>query len=136
MLQRRKTSNMHGKRVDCSQLTPSLIDPQVVLDRLGLKLSEPESRPTTPPAMISDDIPVTPKAAEQVNRIIQQIKAGDHNPMLLDKIGKACTTALASNTLLRVINDDLLKAQQRKEDRDKRGQAQCGDTLLLNKATV
>ncbi len=114
----------------------SLIDPQVVLDRLGLKIPEPKSRPTTPPVTVSDDVPVTPTTAEQVNRIIQQIKAGDHNPMLLDKIGKACITALASNTLLRVTNDDLLKAQQRKEDRDKRGQAQCGDALLLNKATV
>ncbi len=112
------------------------IDPQVVLDRLGLKLPEPESRPTTPPVIESDNVPVTPTTAEQVGRIIQQIKAGDHNPILFDKIGKACNIALASNTLLRVTNDDLRKAQQRKEDRDNRGQAQCGDAQLMNLETV
>ncbi len=108
------------------------IDPQVVLDRVSLKLPEPESRPTTPPVMESDDVPVTPTTAEQVDRMIQQIKAGDHNPTLLDKIGKACNTALTSNTLLRVTNNDLRKAQKRKEDRDNRGQAQYGDALLMN----
>ncbi len=114
------------------------IDPQVVFDRLSFKLPGPESRPTTPPAMVSDDtVPVTPTTAEQVNRMIQQIKAGDHNgPILLDKIGKACNTALASNTLLRATNDSLLKAQQIKADRDKRKQAHYGDALLMNNAIV
>ena len=41
-----------------------LIDPQVVLDRLGLKLLEPESRLITPPVIESDNVSVTSTTAE------------------------------------------------------------------------
>ena len=86
-----------------------LIDPQVVLDRLGLKLPEPEFRLIISPVIESDNVPVILTIAEQVGRIIQQIKAGDHNPILFDKIGKVCNIALVSNILLRLTNDDLRK---------------------------
>lgn len=62
---------------------------------------------------------------EQVNQIIHQIKIENYNSILFDKINKVYIIALASNILLRIINNNLFKTQQIKVDRNKRKQMYC-----------
>ncbi len=118
------------------------INPQVVFDKLRLQIPEP--RPNTPPpdmtvtASNGDSISVafTPANMQQVNQLVQQIKAGNPDPTLPEKLGKACNAALANNILLKSTNNDLVKIDERKKQRADRGQAHLGQAHLLNKETV
>ena len=118
------------------------INPQVVFDKLRLQI--PESRPSTPPpdmtvtASNGDSISVafTPANMQQVNQLVQQIKAGNPDPTLSEKLGKACNSALENNILLKSTNNDLIKIDERKKKRADRGQAHLGEGYLLNKKTV
>ena len=113
------------------------IEPQIVLDKLGLEVPSPD--PESPPEVtvtssIGDTVTVsfTPRNARQVNEIVQQIKAGNPDPTLAEKLGKACNTALAASTLLKSTNDDLVKADERKKDKTKRGQGHWGEARIMN----
>lgn len=107
------------------------IQPQIVLDKWGLKA--PEKRPVTPPATTplamtvtasnGDSISMpftTPANVKEVNQLVQQIVAGNHDPVLPEKLGKACSSALANNTMLRITNIDLISADQRKKEKTAR----------------
>lgn len=81
------------------------IQPQIVLNKLGMQAPEPEQ--FNPPEVTVTSsagqaltVPFTPRNTKQVNKIVQQIKAGNPDPTLPEKLGKACNTALAATTLL------------------------------------
>lgn len=81
-------------------------------------------------------IPQTPANVKQVNDLVREIKAGNFDPTLPDKLGKACSSALAHNNMLRINNEDLIKADQRKKDKASRGQAHYGEAQVMNLETV
>ena len=62
----------------------------------------------------------TSRNVKQVNQLVQRIKAEDQDPELSKKLGKAYSSALAFSILLQKTNNQLLKAEQRKEDKVKR----------------
>ena len=100
-----------------------LIQPKVVFDRLRLKASESQliksdSESEKPPDVTitasNDDfisIPFTPRNVKHVNQLVQQIKAGNYDSALPEKLGKAYSSAIAISTLLTIINDDLIQAE-------------------------
>lgn len=118
------------------------IQPQLILDKLGLKA--PETRPTTPPTMTvtasnGDSISMpftTPANVKEVNQLVQQIKAGNHDPALPEKLGKACSSALANNTMLRITSNDLISVDQRKQNKAARGQGHWSDARIMNLEVV
>lgn len=57
---------------------------------------------------------------KQVNQLIKQIKEGNRDPELPEKLEKACNLALTSSLLFQSINDDLVKAQERSKNKSKR----------------
>ena len=63
----------------------------------------------------------TPRNVKHVNQLVQQIKAGNYDLALPEKLGKACSSAMTTSTLLTIINNDLIQAEQRKKDKAKRG---------------
>lgn len=102
------------------------VQPTIVFDKLGLQIPQSKSPPEVEVAASNGDsisIPFTPKNVKHVNLLVQQIQAGNHDPALPEKLGKACNSALATSILLRITNDDLRKVEQRKKDKAKRGQA-------------
>ena len=113
------------------------IEPQIVLDKLGFKTRELETS-IVPIVSCGDSVavPPTPVNVKQVDAIVQEIKAGNLNPSLSEKLGKACSSALANNHMLRVTNDDLIKADQRKKDKAARGQAYWGEAQVMNLEVV
>ncbi|CAF9939741.1 hypothetical protein IMSHALPRED_003649 [Imshaugia aleurites] len=123
----------------------SVIQPQVVLDNLRLKVPEPseaeaqtQSFTMTVTASNGDSIviPQTPANVKQVNDLVREIVAGNLDPTLPEKLGKACTSALAHNNMLRITNEDLIKADQRKKDKAARGQRHYGEARVMNLEVV
>ena len=117
------------------------IQPKVVLDRLGLK--EPESELITPSSITitasnadSVWIPFTPTTTKQVDQLVGQIKAGNHDPALPEKLAKACNSALASSILLKNTNNDLIKAQQRTKNKAKRTKGHWTEARVLNQDVI
>ena len=81
------------------------IKSQIVLDRVGLKIPEPPK--SSPPDMTvtasngdSISMTFTPRNVKQVDQLVQRIKAEDQDLELPEKLGKACSSALASSILL------------------------------------
>lgn len=129
------------------------IQPQVVFDKWGLKAPEPRpgtppitafNGPDTPPAMTvtasnGDSISMsftTPANVKEVNQLVQQIVAGNHDPVLPEKLGKACSSALANNTMLRITNTDLINVDQRKQDKIARKGTHWGEVRIMNLEVV
>ena len=114
------------------------IKPQLILDKLGLQVPQTDSELSVPIASNGDSIsiPMTPANTKQVDQLVAQIKAGNHDPALPEKLGKACNLALANGILLNHTNNDLIKADERKKDKAKRGQANWGEARIMNMDVV
>ena len=109
-------------------------NPAIVLQKLP---SPPH--PSTPPKMTvtsSNDVSVsvafTPANADQVNTLMEQLTDNDSNQLILDKLGKACKSALASSHLLRITNEELLVAARRKHERANRAKGHYGTARIMN----
>ena len=63
---------------------------------------------------------------------MQQIKIKNSNSTLSKKLGKACNTTLTINTLLQNINNDLIKANERKKNKAKREQKYYDEGQIMN----
>ena len=79
---------------------------------------------------------MTPANTKQVDQLITQIKAGNYDPALPKKLRKACNLALANGILLNHTNNDLIKANERKKNKAKRGQANWGKARIINMNVV
>ena len=101
----------------------------------------PEERPTTPPSAITitasngDSITMplaTPANVKEVNQLVEQIKAGNHDPMLSEKLGKAYSLVLTKNIMLRVTNNELINVDHRKKERVTRRGDHWGEARIMN----
>ena len=89
-----------------------------MFEKLGLKELELELRLITPLDIIaiasnSDSISIsfTPSNIDQVNYLVQQIKTGNPDLLLLEKLGKVYSAALVNSYLLRITNNNLITAE-------------------------
>ena len=119
-------------------------NPQIILDKLGLLAPGPHKSPSiAPPGTIitasngdSIAVPFTPANAKQVDQLIQQIKEGNCDPMIAQKLAKACSSAFANALVLKSINNDLRLADQRKKNKSKRRKGHWGQGQIMNLETV
>lgn len=84
----------------------------------------------------SISVPFTPRNVRHVDQIVQQIKAGNCDPALPEKLSKAYSSALATNTLFQITNDDLIQAEQRKKGKAQRERGHCGKAQVMNLEVV
>ena len=82
--------------------------------------------------VVSVSVAFTPANADQVNNLMEQLTDNDLNQLLLDKLGKACKSALASSHLLRITNEELLEAARRKHERANRAKGHYGTARIMN----
>ena len=114
------------------------IKPEVVLNKLrlpALRLDESTILPGVTVTASNGDlisVPFTPSNIKQVNDLVYEIKKGNKDPILLEKLGKACNSAITNTLLLRSTNNDLMQAIKRKKDKGKRGKAHYGEGKVMN----
>jgi hypothetical protein len=98
------------------------IDREAVLSQLPPEAEGPQSRPSTPRGPVDPNhLNKTPGNVAEVQAMFQRAKDGDLSDtdtlILLEKLGKAATNAMAEKTVTRAVNQDLVDATKKREKR-------------------
>ncbi|MCJ1231816.1 hypothetical protein MMC12_008495 [Toensbergia leucococca] len=122
---RKNAENIHNitSAWERSGLFPG--NPQLIIQKLGLE--KLKTRPITPPDITlrgSDGKSISLSLRTSVNikdvdQILEKIKKDENDDdfTLIDKLGKACSSAIANLLLAQETNNDLIKIDKRKKDK-------------------
>ena len=141
---RKNAENIHNitSAWERSGLFPG--NPQLIIQKLGLE--KLKTRPITPPDITlrgSDGKSISLSLRTSVNikdvdQILEKIKKDENDDdfTLIDKLGKACSSAIANLLLAQETNNDLIKIDKRKKDKVSHSIAHLNQGQIMNLEVV
>ena len=103
------------------------VDREVVLSQLSPEVEKPRSRPSTANGPVDPhQLNKTPGTVAEVQAVMQRVKNKELNDidtlLAIEKLGKAAANAIAESKVTRSVNQDLVDATKKKEQRKKQNQ--------------